>query len=369
MAKTRRSEQKGFVSKTAPATGTKLYAYTYNPTDGFMQNVMVSKILDDDFKAFQGTNDVVTDEYYRRTRVTRRTTVEDGVQTRRNELSLARQIATKQDQEAVIRLMARDRNYKADLSKGTKKASPLKNVIPPYTKFFLESVSESRVEKAQIIETFGAFIAFFFGRRPEVYQFGGRLLNAKNHDWKNDFQEVYDNFLRGTKAVESGATVFIQYDDVVAEGFLMNCNVEFSGVANNECPFSFSMLVINRAPVNQIARLRERKARGIFSAAEQQLLDSLETLRSADNKTAFVLMQQILSSSGANTSDTAVVNDQDNKLTVSDKDDPLLSSSGGGLASEEQKLKISAAEEIENARAASTFESDLDAAVSSATGE
>lgn len=367
MAKTRRSEQKGFITKATPALGTKLYAYTYNPTDGFMQNVMVSKILDDDFKSFQGINDIVTDEYYRRTRITRKTTTQDGVQTRRNELSLARQIATKQDQEAVIRLMAKDRNFKADQSKGTKKASPLKNVIPPYTKFFLESVSESRVEKAQVIETFGAFVAFFFGRRPEVYQFGGRLLNTKNHDWKNDFQEVYDNFLRGTKAVENGATVFIQYDDVVAEGFLMNCNVEYSGVANNECPFSFSMLVTNRAPVNQIARLRERKARGIFSAAEQQLLDSLESLRTADNKTPFVLMQQILSSKGANAADTAVVNDQDNKLTVADKDDPLLSSSGGGLASEEAKDKIRAAQAAQDARDLGV--SDIDTALASVTEE
>lgn len=362
MAKTRRSEQKGFITKSTPALGTKLYAYSYNPTDGFMQNVMVSKILDDSFKSFEGTNDLVTDEYFRRTRITRKTAVENGVQVRRNELSLARQIATKQDQESVIRLMAKDKNYKADQSKGTKKSSPLKNVIPPYTKFFLESVSESRVEKAQVIETFGAFIAFFFGRRPEVYQFGGRLLNTKNHDWKNDFQETYDNFLRGTKAVENGATVFIQYDDVVAEGFLMNCNVEYSGVANNECPFSFSMLVTNRAPVNQIARLRERKARGAFSAAEQQLLDSLESLRTADNKTPFVLMQQILSSSGANAADTAVVNDQNNKLTVSDKDDPLLSSSGGGLASEEAKDKIRAAQAAQDARELGV--SDIDTALS-----
>ena len=368
MAKTRRSEQKGFITKSTPSLGTKLYAYTYRPTDGFIQNVMVSKILDDDFKAFQADADSVTDEYYRRTRVTRKTSIEDGVQERRNSLSLARQIATKNDQEAVIRLMARDRNYRADQSKGAKKANPLKNVIPPYTKFFLESVSESRVEKAQVIETFGEFVAFFFGRRPEVYQFGGRLLNTKIHDWKNDFQEVYDNFLRGTKAVENGATVFIQYDDVVAEGFLMNCNVEYSGIANNECPFNFSMIVTNRAPINQLARLRERRSRGIFSDAEQQLLNSLESLRTADNKTPFVLMHQILSGHGSNASDAAVVNRQNNALIVGNMDlDTVLSSIRENLPPDEERDAVSAARAVQDAKDVGV--SDIDTALSNVTEE
>jgi len=172
------------------------------------------------------------------------------------------------------------------------------------------------MEKAQVIETFGEFIAFFFGRRPEIFQFGGRLLNTKNHDWKNDFQEMYDNFLRGTKAVENNATVFIQYDDVIAEGFVMGCHLEYHGVSNNECPFSFTMLVINRAPVNQLQRLRERRARTRFSAAEQQLLNDLTELRQ-NNPIPFTIMQKALSSGGLDTSDIALYTESENKLTPS----------------------------------------------------
>lgn len=356
MAKTKRSEQKGFVQKSAPASGTKVVAYAISPSDGFMQNVLTTKVLDDALGSFQGTNDIPTDEYYRTTRIKTESVTGAGVQIRRTTLSLARQIATKKDQEAVIRVVTTDKIYKADQSKGAKKVNPLKQVIPPFTKFFLESVTENRMEKAQVIETFGEFVAFFFGSRPEVYQFSGRLLNTKDHDWKNDFQENYENFLRGTKAVENDSTVFIQYDDVLAEGFLMNCHLEYHGVTNNECPFNFSMLVINRAPINQIARLRERKARGRFSAAEQQLLNSLTRLRSADNKTPFVIMQGALSPAGLPTADTAVVNNQTNKLTSSDKDDPQLSSSGGGLASEAQKDKIRTAKEIEEAKNNTTLD-------------
>lgn len=348
MAKTRRSEQKGFVNKTAPASGTKVVAYTYGPSEGFMQNVLTTKVLDDPVSALQGANAVDSDEYYRKTLVK---TEPLGVSTegRRVSLSLARQIATKQDKEAVIRLVAKDKNYRSDQSKGAKSANPLKNVIPPFTKFFLEGVSESRMEKAQVIETFGEFVAFFFGRRPEVYQFSGRLLNTKNHDWKNDFQEAYDKFLRGTKAVENGATVFIQYDDVLAEGFLMGCNLEYRGVSNNECPFGFSMLVTRRAPINQIQRLKDRKARGRFSAAEQQLLNSLTSLRTADNKTPFVLMQQALSNYGLNTADVAKITESNNKITTGDKDSPVISSSGGGISSEVAKEEVSTAMQIENA--------------------
>lgn len=318
--KTVRSEMKGFAKKSSPTSGSRLVAYSYQATDGFIQNILAQRLLEDEItlikqgRLIDGSSNT-NDDFYRRSSLEKITDPASGEVARRTKLSLARQLSTKTDQESVIRLVTRAKKIKSSRSKQNKSVAPLINVIPPYTKFFLESVSEDRMEKAQIIETFGEFIAFFFGRRPEIYRFGGRLLNTKNHDWKNDFQEMYDNFLRGTRAVENNATVFIQYDDVIAEGFLMGCHLEYHGVSNNECPFNFTMLVANRAPINQLQRLRERRARTRFSAAEQQLLNDLSGLR--NQPIPFSIMQKALSSSGLDTSDITLFTESKNKLKPS----------------------------------------------------
>lgn len=331
MARTKRSEMLGFVKSLLPGAGSELVGYNYNPTDGFLQTVLSQKFLEDEIsqarsgRTLDGSSNM-NDDFYRRTNVSSvNVTTSDGQELRRRELSLARQLASKKDQESVIRLVASSQKFKADPSKLDKKISPLINVVPPYTKFFLETVAEDRMEKAQVIETFGEFIAFFFGRRPEVYNFSGRLLNSKNHDWKNDFQEMYDFFLRGTKAVENNATVLIQYDDVIAEGFLMNCHMEYHGVTNNECPFSFAMLVTRRAPVNQLQRLRERRARSRFSAAEQQLLDDINRIDS--QPIPFSIIKKALSSGGLSSSDIIVYTTTNNKVISSNKDNENVTNS------------------------------------------
>lgn len=331
MARTKRSEMLGFVTGKLPEIGLSLVGYTYNPTDNFIQTVLSQKFLEDEIsqarsgRTLDGSSNM-NDDFYRRTNVSSTNiTTSAGQDIRRTELSLARQLLSKKDQESVIRLVASSKKFKADKSKEDKKVSPLINVIPPYTKFFLETVVEDRVEKTQIIETFGEFIAFFFGRRPEVYNFSGRLLNTKNHDWKNDFQEMYDYFLRGTKAVENNAAVFVQYDDVMAEGFLINCHLEYHGVSNNECPFSFAMLITRRASINQLQRLRERRARSRFSAAEQQLLDDITKI--STQTIPFSIIQKALSSGGLNTSDIILHTASNNKLTPTNKDTTNVSNS------------------------------------------
>lgn len=331
---------KAFAEKKAPADGATLVGYSYQPTDTFIQNMLVPRFLEDEIsmikqgRLLDGSSNM-NDDFYRRSSVESYVDPSSGAQIRRNRLSLAKQLATKKDQEATIRLVARSKTARADGSKQAKAAAPLKNVIPPYTKFFLENVTEDRMEKTQVVETFGEFIAFFFGRRPEVFHFSGRLLNTKNHDWKNDFQEMYDNFLRGTKAVENNATVFIQYDDVIAEGFLTGAHMEYHGITNNECPFSFSMLVTKRAPINQLQRLRERRKRSRFSAVEQQLLNELDSIR--DTKTIpFVIMQQALSAGGLDTSDIVLITEEKKKIKPASKIGGPLNTPGQSI---EESLK------------------------------
>jgi hypothetical protein len=191
------------------------------------------------------------------------------------ENSLARQLAEKKDQPATIRLIRRKTIDEIKPSTGSEPMLPWDNLIPPNTKFFLEQVSESREEKVQILETFGEWVAFFYGRKPEVYSYSGTLLNAKNHDWKNEFQFNYDNFLRGSQAVKNKATMVLQYDDVMVEGYMLNCSISQSAMADKSVPFQFTLLVINRSSLNPLQALALRAVRSGLSELEDQIFQNM----------------------------------------------------------------------------------------------
>lgn len=109
--------------------------------------------------------------------------------------------------------------------------------------FILTDVAESRQEKMQIIETFGDHYTFFYGEKPIVLQCAGMLVDTQDFNWKNEWWYNYNNFLRGTKAVEHRSRVFLGFDDVLVEGYIMNCSAQYSKDQPNLSPFSFSILL------------------------------------------------------------------------------------------------------------------------------
>lgn len=219
------------------------------------------------------------DDSYRQSRhLLRRAEVGSVVanETNLRENSLARQLNSKKDQPATIRLIRRKTVEELPAKNSSEPRVPWVNLIPPNTKFFLEQVQENREEKVQVIDTFGEWIAFFFGRRPEVYSYAGTLLNTSNHDWKNEFQDNYDNFLRGSQAVKNRATIIMQYDDVVVEGYMMNSTITQTAISDNSVPFQFNLLVINRSSINPRRMLGLRFQRGSRSDAEDQLFSTMQ---------------------------------------------------------------------------------------------
>lgn len=120
------------------------------------------------------------------------------------------------------------------------------DLIPPYSKFFLESYSEGHAERSQIVETFGDAYIFFFGERPIVYTFNGTLLNTKDINWKEDFMFYYNNFLRGTKAVGYNAKVLLTYGFNQIEGYVMGVNMGANAQNEKGVQMSFQMFVTKR---------------------------------------------------------------------------------------------------------------------------
>ena len=121
---------------------------------------------------------------------------------------------------------------------------------PQTTNFILQSVKEARMEKHQIVETFGDPYIFFFGESPRFLDVSAILVNSNDFNWLAEFWSNYDNYLRGTKLVEQGARTYLFYDDNIVEGYMLMA--EASQVAEQplSAQLSFRLYVTNTNNVN-----------------------------------------------------------------------------------------------------------------------
>lgn len=118
--------------------------------------------------------------------------------------------------------------------------------------FLIQSISESRIEKQQIILTFGAPYIFFFGEQPRVITVSGILLNTEDFNWRAEWWENYDLYLRGTQCVRNRTRAYLSWDDIITEGYIMqaSCNEEASN--NNLVQFQFQMFLTNYQNISGI---------------------------------------------------------------------------------------------------------------------
>lgn len=90
-----------------------------------------------------------------------------------------------------------------------------------YTNFILQTVQEQRMEKHQIVETFGDSYVFFFGESPRFLDCQALLINTNDFNWRAEWWYNYEKYLRGTKLVELGARCYMAWDDIVLEGYML----------------------------------------------------------------------------------------------------------------------------------------------------
>jgi hypothetical protein len=128
---------------------------------------------------------------------------------------------------------------------GPKDKKP-RDFLPRYTKFILENVTESHIERTQIIETFGDFYVFMFGERPPQYNFAGTLINAQNANWVSDFMLMYNLYLRGTRCVERNAKAILTYGGRMVEGLIPNITLTTNAQVEGGVGFQFSVIVFER---------------------------------------------------------------------------------------------------------------------------
>ena len=106
-----------------------------------------------------------------------------------------------------------------------------------YTNFILQSVQEQRMERHQVIETFGDNYVFFFGESPRFLDCSAILVSTHDFSWRAEWWNNYEYFWRGTKLVERGARAYLAWDDIIVEGYM----VQAAAVEQAEQPYTIQM--------------------------------------------------------------------------------------------------------------------------------
>jgi hypothetical protein len=163
-----------------------------------------------------------------------------------------RGIQLKEDTYATLRVLKADGTEIALVDGGA--ASNVGGVgsSKTYSNFLIQAVSEDRAEKQQIVETFGEAFIFFFGERPRVISIQGVLLNTFDFNWEAEWWHNYDNYLRGTKCVESRARVYLTYDDTMVSGYILSTSSSKSSQEKNHVGFSFQLFVTDYTNISKV---------------------------------------------------------------------------------------------------------------------
>lgn len=122
---------------------------------------------------------------------------------------------------------------------------PTSGKVDEYSDFILQSVQDQRMEKQQIIETFGDPYIYFLGERPRIMQFSGMLMNSEDFNWRSQFWYNYERYLRGTKLVQSNARAYVSWDTIVVEGYVLSAQATEDANDQHNVPFGLSMVVTN----------------------------------------------------------------------------------------------------------------------------
>lgn len=167
-----------------------------------------------------------------------------------------RGVQIKQETFASLRVLAGDHTPKTLIDAGSRKKDMKTDGglqgNDTYSNFLLQAVSEDRMEKQQILETFGEAFIFLFGQRARVITFQGILLNTFDFNWEAEWWENYDRYLRGTKCVENDARVFISFDETLVGGYILSCGSQKNAQERNHVPFTFQLFVTSYSNFSQL---------------------------------------------------------------------------------------------------------------------
>lgn len=121
-----------------------------------------------------------------------------------------------------------------------------------YTNFILQQVHERRMEKQQIVETFGEAYIYFFGEQPRFLDVQAVLVDSDDFNWVAEFWANYEQYLRGTKCVEIGARVYLFYEDNVVEGYMLWADAQKTSMTPLMANMQFQIFITNETSISMV---------------------------------------------------------------------------------------------------------------------
>lgn len=135
-------------------------------------------------------------------------------------------------------------------------------------KFIIQGISKSRMERFQIVETFGLPSFFFFDERTKIYVIQGVLMDAffgradsdpfdvgseiaqqgnnNKYQWAQAFEQFYENELRATRLVVNNSTAILAVNNFLLECYPVQLNIQKESVQlDNAVRFDLTIIVIN----------------------------------------------------------------------------------------------------------------------------
>jgi hypothetical protein len=154
-----------------------------------------------------------------------------------------------------------------------------------YTNFILQSVQEQRMEKHQIVETFGDNYVFFFGESPRFLDCTAMLVSTNDFNWRAEWWENYENHWRGTKLVEQGARCYMAWDDIVVEGYMIQAAASETSEQPYTVQIQFRFFVTHYQNVNtqHVEQYPTRQSVSLAPSAESTNADAIGALQSGAN--------------------------------------------------------------------------------------
>lgn len=111
-----------------------------------------------------------------------------------------------------------------------------------YSNFLLQSVQIQRAELKQFVKTFGTIYLFLFGENPIMVTVQGALVKSADFRWDEEWWVNYESTLRATKLAERGARVYLCYDGIMIEGYILNATTSRTSEQRHLVPLGFEMV-------------------------------------------------------------------------------------------------------------------------------
>lgn len=184
---------------------------------------------------------------------------------------MTRGIVLKDDTFATLRLVAGDGIGQPLIDAGSNRKDGKnkfmeiegKRATDVYSNFLLQQVQEERMEKQQIVETFGDPYIFLYGERARIISFSGILANTFDFNWEAEWWYNYENYLRGTKCVEADARVFISFDNTLIGGYIISTAATKMAQERNWVQFQFQLFVTSYANFSDVGNPNAYQEGGI----------------------------------------------------------------------------------------------------------